>query len=85
MGIPSYYKKLIDTIHGLVSKGHPQGDINWLFMDFNCLIYHCLYREDTPQYPGPDKKDEWETQFIECIVKYCLKVIKFVSLKMNVD
>ena len=84
MGIPSYYKKLIDTIHGLVSKGHPQGDINWLFMDFNCLIYHCLYREDTPQYPGPDKKDEWETQFIECIIKYCLKVIKEVDPKSGV-
>ena len=84
MGIPSYYKKLIDTIQGLVSKGHPQGDINWLFMDFNCLIYHCLYREDTPPYPGPDKKDEWETEFLNCIVMYCLKVIKEVDPKSGV-
>ena len=84
MGIPSYYKKLIDTVYGLVSKGHPQGDINWLFMDFNCLIYHCLYREDTPLYPGSDKKDEWETEFLNCIVKYCLKVIKEVDPKSGV-
>ncbi len=84
MGIPSYYKKLIDTVHGLVSKGHPQDAVNWLFMDFNCLIYHCLYREDTPQYPGNDLKDEWETQFLDCVVQYSLKVIKEVDPKKGV-
>ena len=87
MGIPSYYKKLIDTIPSLISKGHPQTDINWLFMDFNCLIYHCLYREDTPPYPGNTcvaSTEEWETQFVDCIVKYCLKVIKEVDAKKGV-
>jgi 5'-3' exonuclease len=79
MGIPSYYKKLIDTIHGLVSKGHPNDSVDWLFMDFNCLIYHCLYREDTPLYPGNESKEEWEKQFLVCIEKYCLKVIKEVN------
>ena len=64
MGIPSYYKKLIDTIPGLVSKGHK--DIEWLFMDFNCLIYHCIDDSD-------------ETLFIERIIAYCLKVIKHVN------
>lgn len=77
MGIPSYYKKLIDTVHNL--RGFPTEDINWLFMDFNCLIYHCLYREDTPPYPGDQHKEEWENQFINCIVTYCLKVIKQVQ------
>jgi 5'-3' exonuclease len=78
MGIPSYYKKLIDTVPGLVLKSHP-GTVNWLFMDFNCLIYHCLYREDTPAYYGSDRKDEWEKDFLDCVVKYCLKVIKEVA------
>ena len=72
MGIPSYYKKLIDNIPGLVSKDSK--DIHWLFMDFNCLIYHCI---DT--YTG--NLDEWEAQFIESIVTYCLKVIKIVNPK----
>jgi 5'-3' exonuclease len=84
MGIPSYYKKLIDTIPGLVSKGGSARDISWLFMDFNCLIYHCLYREDTPIYPGDTNKEEWEEAFLECIVKYCLKVIKEVNPKYGV-
>jgi 5'-3' exonuclease len=83
MGIPSYYKKLINTVNGLVSKGHPSDTIDWLFMDFNCLIYHCLYREDTPEFTG-EGKEEWEAQFLECIVKYCLKVIKEVSPKSGV-
>lgn len=78
MGIPSYYKRLIDTVPGLVSKGHPTG-IQWLFMDFNCLIYHCLHRDDTPIYPGDADKDAWETLFLDCIVTYCLKVIKEVQ------
>ena len=74
MGIPSYYKKLIDTVPGLVSKGHQ--DINWLFMDFNCLIYHCI--DDVPvdsQHLDGHKWDghtwdanKWETQFIDCII-----------------
>lgn len=83
MGIPSYYKKLINTVNGLVSKGHPREDVDWLFMDFNCLIYHCLYREDTPKYT-PENKEEWERQFLECIVKYCLKVVKEVGPKCGV-
>ena len=38
MGIPAYYKKLIRSVPGLVSV-HPHA-VSWLFMDFNCLIYH---------------------------------------------
>jgi len=81
MGIPSYYKKLIDTVPGLV--GNPvAADIQWLFMDYNCLIYHCLHRHDTPIYT-PDN-ESWETEFLECVVKYTLKVIKKVSPKSGV-
>lgn len=79
MGIPSYYKKLIGTIPGLISKGYPAESISWLFMDFNCLIYHCLHREDTPVYPGDSDKDTWELAFLDCVVRYCLKVIKEVK------
>ena len=72
MGIPSYYKKLIDVVPGLVSSS--KKDIQWLFMDFNCLIYHCInddYKEDL--------KEEWENNFLDSIVKYCLNVIKEVN------
>ena len=88
MGIPSYYKKLIDTVPGLVVNGtnaNGTNDIEWLFMDYNCLIYHCLHREDTPAYAEYTADNEsWELQFLECVVKYTLKVIKKVSPKSGV-
>lgn len=78
MGIPSYYKKLIQNVPNLVSKRHPTESIDWLFMDFNCLIYHCLHREDTPVYSDDIDNATWESQLLECVVKYCLKVVNEV-------
>jgi 5'-3' exonuclease len=84
MGIPSYYKKLVTILPSLIGRSHPSIGIDWLFMDFNCLIYHCLHRADTPVYPGDHQKEEWEAQFIECIVRYCIKMIRQVDPKMGV-
>ena len=74
MGIPSYYKKLIDTVPGLVTK-YNSYDVNWLFMDFNCLIYHCLDMDNIQNI------SEWETTFIDSIITYCLKIINEVRPK----
>lgn len=96
MGIPSYYKKLIDTVPGLISKNvgcsvansvassdaSSVDSIQWLFMDYNCLIYHCLHRHDTPVYAVDN--ESWEEEFLECVVKYTMKVIKKVSPKQGV-
>lgn len=84
MGIPSYYKKLIDINPGLILHHHPDSTIEWLFMDFNCLIYHCLHRSDTPKYPGEYGKQKWEEEFISCIVQYTLKVVHLVMPKNGV-
>jgi 5'-3' exonuclease len=84
MGIPSYYKKLLNTVPDLIKRGRPDAGIDWLFMDFNCLIYHCLHRADTPVYPGEAGREEWEQQFIAAIVQYCLKVIKEVAPRSGV-
>lgn len=81
MGIPSYYKKLLDTIPGLIRKHHPDADINWLFMDFNCLVYHCLQK--MPSYTA-DIKDEWEHNLLDEVVSYTLKVIREVQPKNGV-
>lgn len=76
MGIPSYYKRLIDTVKGLVSRKHP-GKINTLWMDFNCLIYHCLRRPSMPPYTG--NKDEWEEIFLNEIIDYTKKIVSEVK------
>lgn len=83
MGIPSYYKKLLHELPQLIKRSHPDATIEWLFLDFNCLIYHCLHRADTPPY-SDNKKDEWEAKFVECIVRYCLKVIRLVQPRAGI-
>jgi 5'-3' exonuclease len=80
MGIPSYYKRLVDTVHGFVSKAHP-GSIDWLWMDFNCLIYHCLRKPTMPEYePG----SEWENEFIRQIGVYLVHVVNEVKPQKGV-
>jgi 5'-3' exonuclease len=80
MGIPSYYKRLADTVHGFISKAHP-GSIDWLWMDFNCLIYHCLRKPTMPPYvPG----NEWEKEFIRQIGVYLIHVVNEVKPQRGV-
>jgi len=74
MGIPSYYRKLLRTNPELVRKSVDK-EIDWLWMDFNCLIYHCLRRPDLRPYPGSEGKEEWEADFLKAIVAYVQKVV----------
>jgi len=75
MGIPSYYRKLLRIHKALVQKAHP-GTIDWLWMDFNCLIYHTLRRLE------PYTKANhvlWEQQFLKEIETYLKKVVAEVK------
>jgi 5'-3' exonuclease len=78
MGIPSYYKRLLDSVSGFSRKSHP-GSIDWLWMDFNCMIYHCLRRPSMPTYPGNtasrDAIREWEQAFLAQIQTYLAKIV----------
>ena len=75
MGIPSYYRKLIRSHKALVQKAHP-GTIDWLWMDFNCLIYHTLRRLEP--YTKVNQA-AWETQFLKEIETYTKKVVAEVK------
>lgn len=85
MGIPSYYKKLCEQIPGIVRKTKPSGQpIQWLWIDFNCMIYHCLQRDNIPTYPSEAQYDitfkiQWENTLIKEIEKYLQKVIALVE------
>lgn len=90
MGIPSYYKKLLETCPDLLQStaGTP---IAWLFMDYNCLIYHCLGSPTLRPFPTEATHDtvqqeqyEWEGEFIQEIVAYTLHVIESVAPKKGV-
>jgi len=56
-------------------KNRKEKEVEWLWMDFNCLIYHCLRRPDLRPYPGPEGKDEWEADFLKAIIAYTQKVV----------
>jgi 5'-3' exonuclease len=75
MGIPSYYRKLLRTHRALVQKAHP-GTIDWLWMDFNCLIYHTLRRLEP--YTKANQV-VWEQQFLKEIEAYLKKVVAEVK------
>ena len=71
MGIPSYYKRLIDRYPKLVQKGAIRSDA--LLMDFNCLIYQCVRSDSLPNFTM-DTRDAWEKALIEAVKKYTVKV-----------
>jgi hypothetical protein len=73
MGIPSYYRKLVNTIKGLVVKQAPTAKA--LYFDFNCLIYYIVKKPGLlPSYPGEEGKETWEAKLIEEIVRYVVRI-----------
>lgn len=75
MGIPSYYKKLADSVVGLITKSLPQNP-SALYFDFNCMIYHCARRPNSklPPFPGSEGQVAWEDMLLDDIVRYVVKV-----------
>jgi len=83
MGIPSYYRQLLQDVPELVIKQHPTDALSWLFMDYNGLIYHCLQRADVPPY-SEEHHEEWETAFLEIVVSSTLWMIRQVAPTVGV-
>ena len=73
MGIPSYYKRLIDRFPRLVEKGVKQLKTDILMMDFNCLIYQCVRAESLPVYTAATR-ETWETALLEAVKEYTVRV-----------
>ena len=83
MGIPSYYRQLLQDVPELVIKQHPTDALSWLFMDYNGLIYHCLQRADVPPY-SEENREEWETAFLEIVVSSTLWMVRQVAPTVGV-
>lgn len=88
MGIPSYYRKLVRTCPRLIQERVNTGvggkRIQWFYMDYNCLIYHCLYRPGAPVYPGPAGEAEWVRAFLETVMDYTVEIIRQVNPERGV-
>jgi 5'-3' exonuclease len=79
MGIPSYYKKLCDSIPGLLSKVRKGKQPTHLWVDFNCMVYHCLRRPGARPYEGEETRLEWENHLIQEVCKYLKKIVGLVG------
>jgi len=78
MGIPSYYKTLCDRVPGLLMKKLPYEPTHF-WIDFNCMIYHCIRRPGAPVYTGEEGRIEWENIIIEDVCKYLKKLVELVG------
>jgi 5'-3' exonuclease len=79
MGIPSYYKKLCDRIPGLLSKQRGGKRPSHLWVDFNCMVYHCLRRPGARPFAGEATRVEWENHLIQDVCKYLKKIVGLVN------
>jgi 5'-3' exonuclease len=79
MGIPSYYKKLCDRIPGLLTKVRKGLRPSHLWIDFNCMIYHCLRRPGSQPFQGEETRIQWENQLIQSVCSYLKKIVKLVE------
>lgn len=80
MGIPSYYKKLCDRIPGLLLKQRKGGaKPSHLWIDFNCMVYHCMRRPGARPYTGEESQLEWEAWLIQDVCKYAQTVASIVG------
>ena len=78
MGIPSYYKTLCDRIPGLLVKKIPVTPTHF-WVDFNCMVYHCIRRPGAAIYAGEDTRIQWENEIIEDVCKYLKKLVEIVG------
>jgi 5'-3' exonuclease len=77
MGIPSFYKHLIQTIGGLTSDTRPPPKV--FALDLNCAIYHCV-RKVQRRFPfNPDVQEKWEKDLIDTVIAYIKDINTIVN------
>ena len=91
MGIPSYYKRLCQSVKGLVVPHRDQDTqsfrVGTLVFDFNCMIYQVVRHPEFPPFPGSAdefQKQKWELHLCEKVVDYTLNVWRVLGKPANV-
>lgn len=87
MGIPSYYRQLIQSVPGLLEKLNQYNGLRWchhLWIDFNCIIYHCIHRPGMPTLTECGSKEAYEERLIEEVIAYVDYIIDIARPKETV-
>ena len=78
MGIPAFYKHLLQTVAGLTSKTRSRVP-DLLALDLNCAIYHCvrLQQKETPYKPAT--KAAYEQAVVDRTIAYIQQLDRYVT------
>lgn len=79
MGIPSYFRRILQKYPGCLTKQAPQ-NVGALCFDFNCLIYRCIRAPGIPPVPDqveqPEEFHAWEAMVLKEVGKTVKEVWK---------
>ncbi len=67
MGIPSYFKRLLQTKKTILLREIPT-EAHALAIDFNCIVYTCMRSPEIGAYPGQDDEEKhlaWESSLLQ--------------------
>lgn len=87
MGIPSYYRQLVQSVPGLLEKLNQYNSLRWchhLWIDFNCIIYHCIHRPGMPSLEECGSKEAYEERLIDEVISYVTYIIDIARPKETV-
>ena len=78
MGIPSFYKHIIESITGVTSTRRdtpPQ----FFGLDLNCAIYHCVKKVQGITPYNPAYQTKWEADVISYVIAYIKQMREIVN------
>jgi 5'-3' exonuclease len=76
MGIPSFYKHLLQTVSGLTSRTRVQAPAVFA-LDLNCAIYYCVRKLTLPY--THETRIMWEDRLIQEVIGYIAHMVKIVK------
>lgn len=78
MGIPSFYKHLLQTVSGLTTTERSSGPPQVFALDLNCAIYHCARKRVQTTY-SKDVHDIWEAELVQAVLVYIVELTRRVN------
>jgi 5'-3' exonuclease len=81
MGIPLYFKTILDNFPEVIKDVKEISKTNRLFLDLNCAIHPCCRRILKEHY-NPNKKQQNENKMITEIKDYIKLIVELVSPKL---